>query len=519
MSTSDMENVDENKSSDHQNRKHGPLPLAEISVYWVVWISLLSCAMYSIYKASEDYKEEIYADDLQEGWKFIGRKKDVTDFEWEFWISAMKSLMPAMLVHMLGGLFFSIFIPQLKPLYCLAFALSFLLYITGLKPVLFMVGHCLLVYASCFLFKSIIVMWICSLGIVLSLQIHSVRMWQINPLSPIGEIKNFTLFVCMMGNLRCISFGMEYCWRSREMKKDKPLKQYSLIDMLVYNFYLPLFANGPVVDFDTFQRTFYQPYRPFTREEVKSLLWGTARTLFWYFFLECYLHFIYSTAFTQDPRLFSALDNWALCGIMYSQLHIFLVKYKVFYRCTTLLAEVDRIEVPLLPRCVTTLYLFTDMWKYFDRGLNFWMKRYIYIPLGGSRTGVFRQIVASFSAFAFIWLWHGAHAHTVWWFIPNWIGVVVESMAGIVLKLPSVRRWEDKLSPAASRRIRAMFGVVTVSCLILSNLVFLSGSEPIWFYIKRMLYFGWPSSTLLILFTMYLVVQTNMELNRHISKW
>ena len=30
---------------------------------------------------------------------------------------------------------------------------------------------------------------------------------------------------------------------------------------------------------------------------------------------------------------------------------------------------------------------------------------------------------------------------------------------------------------------------------------------------------GWPSSTLLILFTMYLVVQTNMELNRHISKW
>ena len=68
--------------------------------------------------------------------------------------------------------------------------------------------------------------------------------------------------------------------------------------------------------------------------------------------------------------------------------------------------------------------------------------RYIYIPLGGSRTGVFRQIVASFSAFAFIWLWHGAHAHTVWWFIPNWIGVVVESIAGIVLKLPSVRRLE-----------------------------------------------------------------------------
>lgn len=40
--------------------------------------------------------------------------QDVTDFEWEFWISAIKSLMPAMLVHMLGGLFFSRFIPQVK---------------------------------------------------------------------------------------------------------------------------------------------------------------------------------------------------------------------------------------------------------------------------------------------------------------------------------------------------------------------------------------------------------------------
>ena len=68
--------------------------------------------------------------------------------------------------------------------------------------------------------------------------------------------------------------------------------------------------------------------------------------------------------------------------------------------------------------------------------------RYIYIPLGGSRSGVFRQIVASFFAFAFIWLWHGAHVHAIWWFIPNWIGVVVESMAGIVLKLPSVTQLE-----------------------------------------------------------------------------
>ena len=30
---------------------------------------------------------------------------------------------------------------------------------------------------------------------------------------------------------------------------------------------------------------------------------------------------------------------------------------------------------------------------------------------------------------------------------------------------------------------------------------------------------GWPSSALLLLITMYLIVQTDMELNRHISDW
>lgn len=49
---------------------------------------------------------------------------------------------------------------------------------------------------------------------------------------------------------------------------------------------------------------------------------------------------------------------------------------------------------------------------------------------------------------------------------------------------------QDKLSPAASRRVRAIFGVVTLTCLILSNLVFLCGSEPVWFYIKRIFFFG-----------------------------
>ena len=113
--------------------------------------------------------------------------------------------------------------------------------------------------------------------------------------------------------------------------------------------------------FDFFQ--FYQPYKSFTRDEIKSLLQDTVRTIWWYIFLEIYLHFFYSTAITLDPRIFSSLSNWAIAGIMYSQLNIFLVKYKVFYIGAGVFARIDGVSAPLPPRCVTTLYLFSDMWK------------------------------------------------------------------------------------------------------------------------------------------------------------
>ena len=42
-----------------------------------------------------------------------------------------------------------------------------------------MLGHCLLVYTCCSVFKSIIAAWTCNLGILLSLQIDAAKNWQV----------------------------------------------------------------------------------------------------------------------------------------------------------------------------------------------------------------------------------------------------------------------------------------------------------------------------------------------------
>ena len=69
---------------------------------------------------------------------------------------------------------------QFKATYCLLFTLSFLLYFAGWKSVAFMVGHSLIVYAVCAIFKSVITLWICCISISFSLQIKASRVWQVS---------------------------------------------------------------------------------------------------------------------------------------------------------------------------------------------------------------------------------------------------------------------------------------------------------------------------------------------------
>ena len=89
-------------------------------------------------------------------------------------------------------------------------------------------------------------------------------------LSTDERIKNLTLYVAMMSVLRCVSFGLEYCWRAHEKQKDKQTQMYSLLDLLVFNFYFPVFVNGPVITFETFQKTVSSVERLWSTSAVRT---------------------------------------------------------------------------------------------------------------------------------------------------------------------------------------------------------------------------------------------------------
>ena len=70
--------------------------------------------------------------------------------------------------------------------------------------------------------------------------------------------------------------------------------------------------------------------------------------------------------------------------------------------------------------------------------------RHIYVPVGGSRHGLLRQIIASFLCFVFIFVWHGMNYGILIWTILNYLGILLEAMASQVSTIPSVKAFEVK---------------------------------------------------------------------------
>lgn len=64
------------------------------------------------------------------------------------------------------------------------------------------------------------------------------------------------------------------------------------------------------------------------------------------------------------------------------------------------------------PYCARSI---TEFWRRWHISLGSWFREYVYIPLGGNRTGVFRHILNLLIVWALTGLWHGASWNFVVW--------------------------------------------------------------------------------------------------------
>ena len=93
----------------------------------------------------------------------------------------------------------------------------------------------------------------------------------------------------------------------------------------------------------------------------------------------------------------------------------------------------------------------TDFWRRWHISLSTWFKEYVYIPLGGNRKGVKRQIINLLIVWGLTGLWHGASYNFIFW------GLYYGGL--LILEKFVLKRFLDRL-PAVLRHVYTLFIVM-----------------------------------------------------------
>lgn len=83
-----------------------------------------------------------------------------------------------------------------------------------------------------------------------------------------------------------------------------------------------------------------------------------------------------------------------------------------------------------------------DFWKRWHITLTRFFTKYIYIPLGGNRKGIFRTYINTFIVFTIRGIWHGANwTFIIWGIIHGFADIAAKALQDKLKKIPKFVRW------------------------------------------------------------------------------
>ncbi|XP_019633566.1 PREDICTED: protein-cysteine N-palmitoyltransferase HHAT-like [Branchiostoma belcheri] len=440
-----------------------PLPKSEIRLCAGITVCLVVYVLYCVYRFSEDHKDELNTQDLSPGWTILGREKDTRNKGWREFVKRMQTSFPLFyLGHVVLGAASARFLPKTKfRLYGVYGAGSLAVYL-GWRPAGVVLLQAVVSFALSRLRRPMLI-WGFAIIVTTAVFMEPGSTWHHNL---VGSKAKYSIFMVTltMSCLRDVSFGLEFCWET-----ERNPAGYSLLDLLTYNFYWPLLTSGPIISYSDFrqQRLSQGDSQPGLQNLPRVLL-DLVRLLFWFLCAEISRHYLYIHAICARMDVLQQASVFTLYGLIYAHIQFFHVKYVVLFGMGSTLARLDEISPPPQPKCVATVYQFTDMWRSFDPGLYKWLVRYIYWPLGGSRS----------ATFMFVYFWHGGSHNLFIWAALQFFGVLLETLTRRFMRLPAIRAWELKhLSALSSRRLRTLLNTWPLEALAISNLVFLTSPQ------------------------------------------
>lgn len=485
----------------------GPLPRAEILAYWVLSFGSHLYSFHQLHTFSKQHEPRLRRNfQLEEG--LIGYLRDPNDFEWSFWMDwANKSLLWSLLGHAIITILTNLFCPKLKVPVLTLYGLAAASRLLGIKGVSVLLVHLSVTFLVTQLRRPALC-WASSLLLLSTLQIQKLQDIQRGWYETEEEYYLLLFSVAVCG-LRFISYSLEHCWSLAESNG-----VVQLCWLFSYTFYHPFFYNGPIITYKDYVQQIKRPAEDTGKggAAFKFLILRTGRIILWWCIAEYMIHTMYMHSIQSNETYLEILPPWALGGLALALVQFFYIKYLVLFGLPSMLATMDQLAPPNLPRCVSIIHTFTGMWRHFDEGLYRWLIRYIYVPLGGSRHGPLCKVLSSGLAFGFICLWHGGHDYLQYWALMNWAGVLVENGLKSLLSSSFIDSFiEQHFSAAMKRRCVALLCAFSTSILILSNLVFLGGIHVGRIFWKRVFIQGWSTVAPPMLVFLYCFAQIGLE--------
>ncbi|XP_068930888.1 protein-cysteine N-palmitoyltransferase HHAT [Petaurus breviceps papuanus] len=339
-------------------------------------------------KLSAHEKELDQEFELETDALFGGLKKDPTDFEWSFWIEwGKQELVWLFLGHMAMSQVAMLIMGKHRHWFLMIYGMGACWYLLGAHGLAMIFLHTIISF-SVAQFQSTLLSWLCSLLLLSTLQVQALEDVKRGWYKTENEyyLLQFTLTV------RCLyytSFSLEFCWQGQPLKGST----YSFFWLLAYVFYYPVLHNGPILNFSEFIKQMQNQESYSLKANLRIFVLGVSRLLCWWWMAELMIHLMYMHALYSSSFLLEAVSSWALGGLALAQVLFFYVKYLVLFGVPALAMQLDGLQPPALPRCVSTMHSFTGMW----RSVTCFPEVTCYCLMGKSQDGNLENLVLALS--------------------------------------------------------------------------------------------------------------------------
>ena len=186
--------------------------------------------------------------------------------------------------------------------------------------------------------------------------------------------------------------------------------EYSLPKLALYFLMFPQLASGPIMRWDELKPQMGQRMvRPqLMADGAERFTIG----LFKKVFIANTLAALWNIAKTADPAGLSMLFAWV--GIIAFTLYIYF-DFSGYMDMAIGVANLfgfqlqENFDFPYVAKSIS------EFWRRWHMTLGRWFRDYIYIPMGGSRQGTAKLILALFTVWFTTGLWHGASWNFIFW--------------------------------------------------------------------------------------------------------